>query len=364
MKTWMRVCRSVLLAVVVALSVMGINSPQVSAHWVDLASADILVDETSAQVTLTLPTNLIAFADTDGDQRLSTEERVAHQSELTALFRDRILVTHTIGTTPEVLTPELSQAVPGDTAPATHSLVMLNYQWTDSLDTLTIRYDLFPASATPQCLATIYQQGKAHSVVLTPDQPTVTLSGQQPWTQQASSFIHLGIEHIFTGYDHILFLIALLLPSGRLVNLLKIVTAFTLAHSLTLTLAVLNIVTLPSALVESVIALSIVYVAVENLWRKQFHHRWGLTFAFGLIHGLGFASILQEFVGTQRNLALSLVSFNLGVELGQIVIVVLVFLGLRIFQTYGGLVMLRRGISLAIILMGLVWFAERAIAAL
>ena len=152
------------------------------------------------------------------------------------------------------------------------------------------------------------------------------------------------------------------MPGGNLSQLIKIVTAFTIAHSLTLTLAALNIVTLPAALVESVIALSIVYVAAENLWRKQTSHRPWLTFGFGLIHGLGFANILRDLTQTQSNLLLSLASFNLGIEIGQIAIAVLVFYGMSLIQKRQRKLILRYGASVLMICMGSVWFAERALA--
>jgi hydrogenase/urease accessory protein HupE len=183
--------------------------------------------------------------------------------------------------------------------------------------------------------------------------------------QQIYSFVILGFEHILTGYDHILFLISLLLVSNSFKYLVKIVTAFTIAHSVTLSLAVMNIVTLPSQLVESVIALSIVYIAIENLWKKQFNHRWALTFGFGLIHGLGFAGILREIQIPRGNLFTSLASFNLGVEIGQILIVTICYFLLQLLQTQlkqQWQLNLKRAASVGIIVMASIWFVERAFA--
>ncbi|WP_391120140.1 HupE/UreJ family protein [Psychrobacillus sp. L3] len=140
-----------------------------------------------------------------------------------------------------------------------------------------------------------------------------------PWF----SFLKLGMFHILTGYDHLLFLIALLLRKQTLKQYIGIVTAFTIAHSITLSLSVLDIVNLPSLFVESVIALSIVYVALENIFRKKIQHRWGITFAFGLIHGLGFADLLKEMALPKSHLAIALVSFNVGIEVIQLAIVMI-----------------------------------------
>jgi len=134
-------------------------------------------------------------------------------------------------------------------------------------------------------------------------------------------YVSAGIEHIFIGYDHIAFLIAIVLWARRLTPVIKIVTAFTLAHSLTLSLAALDIVRIPSAIVEPAIAASIVYVAAENFLSRDVEKRWRITFAFGLIHGFGFASALQEFGLPRSALVPALASFNAGVEIGQLAIV-------------------------------------------
>jgi hydrogenase/urease accessory protein HupE len=133
-----------------------------------------------------------------------------------------------------------------------------------------------------------------------------------------------GIEHIFLGYDHIAFLIAIVLWARRLWPVVKIVTAFTIAHSITLSLAALGIIVVPSVIVEPAIAASIVFVAVENFFSRDIDRRWRDTFGFGLIHGFGFAAALQEFGLPRGNIAAALGAFNLGVEIGQVAIVSLV----------------------------------------
>ena len=133
-----------------------------------------------------------------------------------------------------------------------------------------------------------------------------------------------GVEHIFLGYDHVAFLVAIVLWARRLWPVIKIVTAFTVAHSITLSLAALQIVVISSAVVEPAIAASIVYVAMENFFSRNVDRRWRDTFAFGLIHGFGFASALQEFGLPRGAVVPALGSFNLGVEVGQVAIVSLV----------------------------------------
>jgi hydrogenase/urease accessory protein HupE len=138
-----------------------------------------------------------------------------------------------------------------------------------------------------------------------------------------ASFLLLGVVHILTGYDHICFLLGLLIVGGGLRDSLKIITAFTLAHSVTLAFTVLNVIQIPPRIVEPLIAVSIVYVGVENIFRRDnLRRRWLLGFGFGLIHGCGFAAALRELnIGAGGGgIAMPLLSFNLGVELGQLAI--------------------------------------------
>ncbi len=137
-------------------------------------------------------------------------------------------------------------------------------------------------------------------------------------------YIEAGIEHIFLGYDHVAFLIAIVLWARRLWPVIKIVTAFTVAHSITLSLAALQVVVIPSSIVEPAIAASIVYVAIENFFSRNVDSRWRDTFAFGLVHGFGFASALQEFGLPRGAVVPALAAFNIGVEVGQVAIVSLV----------------------------------------
>ncbi len=154
---------------------------------------------------------------------------------------------------------------------------------------------------------------------------TVTISAAAPsLLSTMQRYLVAGIEHIFLGYDHVAFLIAIVLWARRLWPVIKIVTAFTLAHSVTLSLAALQIVVIPSTIVEPAIAASIVFVAVENFFSRNVDGRWRVTFAFGLIHGFGFASALQEFGLPANAVVPALASFNIGVEIGQVAIVSIV----------------------------------------
>ena len=147
-----------------------------------------------------------------------------------------------------------------------------------------------------------------------------------PKQHSFSEFFGLGVRHILTGYDHLLFLFALLIVCDSFASIAKIVTCFTLAHSLTLALATLNIVQIPGRIIEPMIAVSIVYVGLENIFRHGHPKgRWMLTFAFGLVHGFGFASVLREMeIAKAGSVVVPLVSFNLGVEAGQIAVAAII----------------------------------------
>ncbi len=202
---------------------------------------------------------------------------------------------------------------------------------------------------------------QSHSFSSTTPRAVVQLSSApQQTSASASSFFPLGVEHIATGYDHLLFLLALILCGGNLKSLIKIITAFTLAHSITLGAAALGLVSLPSALVEAVIALSIAYVAFENLFpRFAISRRWTISFLFGLVHGFGFSSVLQEIGLPKDSLVWALLNFNLGVEAGQLVAVLITLPALLWLrkQTYAERVI--QMLSAVVMLVGLGLFIER-----
>lgn len=245
-----------------------------------------------------------------------------------------------------------------------------------SIRQLTIRDNLFDVLGEDvHTLAKIEWAGGSQQFAFGPDAreavvaiATVTSGDADAHTRDASaargagSFFLLGIEHILTGYDHLLFLLALILCARGLLQILKIVTAFTIAHSVTLALAALDVVVFPSQWVEALIALSIAYVAAENLWpRFALSRRWTISFIFGAVHGFGFASILRDAGLEHENLLWPLLNFNLGVEVGQaaVVLVVLPFLIYAREKAWQGT--FNRGVSIAILIVGLSLFTERVL---
>jgi len=215
-------------------------------------------------------------------------------------------------------------------------------------------------------------------VILGPDAPRQVVGGDagSPLAQFLT-YGREGVWHIWTGFDHVLFLLSLLLPAVRVrrdgagqpaasfrasfTDVAKIVTAFTVAHSITLSLAALGVVSPPSRWVESAIALSVVLVALNNLFPVVAGGRWVAAFAFGLIHGFGFAGALADLGLPPGSLALSLAGFNLGVESGQLALVA-VFLpfafALRDTAVYRRVALAGGSAVIAVIALG--WLVERA----
>jgi HupE / UreJ protein len=245
--------------------------------------------------------------------------------------------------------------------------------------TLTVGYRLFAdIDPTHRGLLQLQAQGLTRAAVLEPQAAAQTfeLASAGPLAQ-FRDYLQEGVWHIWIGVDHILFLLSLLLPavlawvasrwqaaaSFRIAfwDVFRIVTAFTVAHSITLSLATLGLVSLPSRLVESAIAASVVLAALNNVWPLLHERRWMVAFLFGLIHGFGFASVLADLGLPQGTLALALVAFNLGVELGQLAIVA-VFLPVAYLLRHTRLY--QRGVlvggSAAIVVIAALWFVERA----
>jgi len=177
------------------------------------------------------------------------------------------------------------------------------------------------------------------------------------------AFLSLGVEHILMGFDHLAFLFALLIAGGTLREAAKVITSFTVAHSITLALATLDVFNIPAGVVEPLIAVSIIYVGLENLFRREIKRRWMLTFAFGLVHGFGFASALGELgIGAGAGAVAPLLSFNLGVEIGQIAIAALVLpLIWKLRQQPGFVIRYVPACSILVALAGGYWLIERTV---
>lgn len=230
--------------------------------------------------------------------------------------------------------------------------------------TLTVIDERHGPSETPSAGKVLTHDDPSLSLDLGRSSATSAANERRGAGEQFAKFFPLGIEHILTGYDHLLFLFALLIGCRRVRTMLAIITAFTLAHSVTLALAAMHVVHLPSRLVECVIAASIVFVGIENfvLKGRESKVRIYVTAAFGLIHGFGFAGALQETgLGADGTSILPpLLAFNLGVETGQLAVAAVilpVLLLLRRKEAFEKFAV--PALSGLVILAGSVWLVER-----
>ena len=230
---------------------------------------------------------------------------------------------------------------------------------------LTISTKLFPYDPNHQTFVNIYEGDELRQQVIfaaTTPEHTYYLGTTQGAIEVMKTFIPSGIHHIMIGPDHILFLVGLLLLGGTWGALVRIVTAFTIGHSLTLSAAALNYVSPPSSIIEPAIALSIVFVGADNLVRGNGRDlRAAVALVFGLVHGFGFANVLREFGLPREALGWSLFSFNIGVEIGQLAIVVAVASVLGAVRRRSTAVAYRVAYagSVVVIAAGTYWFVQR-----
>ncbi len=333
-----------------------------TAHDVGLSTAEIQLQSGGVRVTVNFaPRDMdtLASLDTDHDGRVSTNEFHAGQQNIHRVLTAGCVVSHDNSRIEPASVGSKFDA--DDNIEAQLIFPMLKPGGEISfpvLRELPAGHRMFVQMiglTNETILGQVIAQDSAPVVLPANDQPH-----EAPHT--FSGFLLLGVEHIGTGYDHLLFLFGLLLVTRTLKSALAVITSFTIAHSLTLAASTLNLVTLRPAITEPLIALSIVFVGVENLIRHgEPKHRWLLTFVFGLIHGFGFASVLRDLgVTGQSGVALPVFSFNLGVELGQLAIAALllpILWKLRANETFH-----RRmvpGCSVLIVGAGGFWFWQR-----
>jgi HupE / UreJ protein len=341
---------------------INIKAAAISGQW-DIALRDL-------DFALTL--------DADGNGELTWGEVRARHADIAAYAREHLRVT----ADDKPCTLDVGEQQIDEHTDGMYSVLPLALQCEAATPAhVALTYTLF-ADLDPQHrgLLNLVARGASRSAVLGPQQATQSFDlGELSRWRQFIDYVREGVGHIWIGIDHILFLLSLLLPSvlvwqaaskkwqavnrfrEAFVDVLKVVTAFTLAHSITLSLAALGVIELPSRLVESVIAASIIVAALNNIWPRVIGRLWMVAFGFGLMHGFGFASVLADLGLPRDALVLALVGFNVGVELGQLAIVI-VFLplayALRRSAFYRRWVMV--GGSVLISLLAAVWLVERA----
>jgi len=313
--------------------------------------------------------------DADGDGNITWGEVRAKHPDIAAYALARLAIAAdgaacTLGAGEQLIDKHTDGA---------YTVLTLNVDCPKTPAQLQLGYRLF-ADIDPQHrgLLRLESLGQTRTAIFGPQAAVQTFDlAQADWLSQFLDYGREGVWHIWIGFDHILFLLSLLLPAVLLWDrqrhwqaadsfrtafwdVFKIVTSFTVAHSITLSLATLGLIELPSRWVESAIAASVLLAALNNVFPLVHGRRWVVAFGFGLIHGFGFASVLADLGLPQQTLLLALVGFNLGVECGQLAIVGLFLplaFALRRTWLYQGMVF--RGGSAAIAGIAAVWLSER-----
>jgi HupE / UreJ protein len=346
--------------VVIALALIALASADGSAAahtGGSTAYATVTVQHSTVRYSLTLPTAALTSAMTE-DLRLSWAGSVLAGERLLDVLR-RTITLRGNGFRCE---PGPGRVEPSP-ADAPSFTMLIDFACPAGLRELDVRDDIFDVlGVNHHTLAKVEWPGGTGQFAFEPAAREATFHlGGGSAGRDTGSFVLLGVEHILTGWDHLLFLLGLLLRAGSWLALAKIITAFTLAHSVTLTLAVLDVVVLPDRLVEAVIALSIAFVAAENLFlRPVVARRWLVSFCFGLVHGFGFSSALRQLGLPSQGLLLSLFGFNVGVEVGQALVVAVALPVLLLVRNTRWERRVMWSSSVAILLVGVVLFFERA----
>lgn len=338
---------------------LSVRDAQIAGQW-DIALRDL-------DVALNL--------DGDADGQLTWGE-VRHRKDQIASFALQGLA---LGTTAGNCVPGESTLLIDQHSDGAYAVLLFTARCAAAVSRLQVTYHLFAdIDAGHRGLLNVELAGRTSTHVLGPDAPSVEIGADSAgvW-RQMSGYLRTGIHHIWSGFDHLLFLFSLLLPAVLLrhagrwepqqqwravaKDVFLVVTAFTVAHSLTLGLATFGILHPPARITESAIALSVAIAALNNIFPLVSTKRWLVAFCFGLIHGVGFASVLADLALPRASLAMALVGFNVGVEVGQLAIVALflpVAFALRATRLYRNALV--TGGSVVIAATGVLWFAQRA----
>ena len=332
-----------------------------NAHPVPFSFLDFFITSSGMEATLVLHD-----FDLGHDLGISPPERfrdpvllAERAASIHALLTDRLQIT----ADDKPLKPEWG--MPEPLLDRESVRVVLRFPGVPAPKKLGITADMFPYDPVHQTFVNIYEgEDLTRQLILNRFQNRVdhVIGTRQSALSVIARFVPEGVHHILIGPDHLLFLIGLLLLGGSLRRLLLVVTAFTIAHSITLSLAALDIFTPPARIIEPAIALSIVYVGFDNLLVKEGRDvRAWIAFAFGFIHGFGFANVLAEMHLPRRALGWSLFSFNLGVEIGQMAVVIVVASALSMVRARSEAIGRKVAVagSIGVILAGAYWFVER-----
>lgn len=364
-------------------------SPIAIAHTADTSYARVILHDDRIETRLTFDAfslqKIVPALDADGDLALSKAELRAATPAIQQFLRDRVGIevneaATDLGAAGDPFWPlDAPDPLPAKLWHANESLISFPFDKPASAPTKSVAllFAVFDTlSPQHQVLGVFEHAGQPHPVIFTASEPDYLFdtayasatplahTDERRGNANASpvrEFLWQGALHIWEGYDHLCFLLALLVAS-RPRQLIGIITSFTIAHSITLTLAAMKVVSLPGRIVESAIAASIIYVAVGNLVQREPRHRIFVTFVLGLIHGFGFANVLGELELPSDAFVQCMFIFNVGVELGQLAVVAALLPVGWLVVKMNRARQVRAVVSVAAGLFGLAWLIDRVFA--
>ena len=371
------------LLAAIALLACCLNAGVVRAHSASSSYLNVAVRDSTLVVQWSIALRDLDYAvglDSDGDGQITWGELRAHASAIDAYALARLSLTG--DGAPCTLGPvtNLADAL----SDGGYAVLRFDAQCARTPTRVGVHYSLlFDLDPLHRGLLTLTVGGVPHAAALSPTAPDVSFDVTPGYGSTFTSFFLTGVNHLLTGIDHMLFVAMLLLPAmfrregsgygpratmlpvgdfwGMFMEALKVLSAFTLAHGTTLTLSVLHLVYIPQRLSEAGIALTILVTALDNVLHFLPVRRWPLAFAFGLVHGLGFATALGPMDLPPVALGIALISFNVGLEAAQVTIAAVVLpIGFALRHT---LVYPRRimpGVSAAVAVVAIAWFTDRA----
>ena len=357
---------------IVIIGLLQLAARPAAAHSQSYGYLDIALDGPKAEGRFQAAVrdlDRLYHLDSNGDGSITWGEVRLRETEIAGAALKTIALAKPSGPCTLTAAPILTDSHGGESY-----LVMPFISDCDATQALTLNYSFLDGfDARHRGLASLKdQQGQVRNFVIATGERGITLgSAARSVAQEMASFVVHGFHHILIGYDHILFVLTLLIGTAMqqrrrpvwetFIETAKVVTAFTLSHSVTLGLAALGLLVVPVALAESLIAATIAIAAVNNIWPLLTTRLWLVALGFGLIHGVGFANVLRDLGLPQDNLLLTLLSFNIGVEAGQLTVVAV---ALPLIAYAARLAISRAAMpaaNFAITALALMWLSDRAL---
>ena len=335
-----------------------------AAHGMDAGTLAVTLEETSAQVVASPYVTVFHFADDDGNDLLTLAEVSAHRSEINALIETHVRLHNEAGVPADITL--IDALIPADMAEADHLQVRVRFRWDVAPEAVDVQYSLFASESDLDAegkVSWMMQDIRGGEIVegtFTPQETLFRLRGEDEPALVKPQLWLSGVQHVLEGYDHILFIIGLVLVTASLRTLLIPLTAFTVAHTITLAAVAFGFnPPLSSWFIEAAIAASIAVLVGLNLLGKDADRLWWVTGLIGLIHGLGFGQALAGSLGNLQQWGSALIAITVGVELTHLTIALITLGGLALVRKPEHTRLIQRTVGIIIVTISLLWTVQR-----